>query len=112
MQESLQAALEVTKNIAPFWKKRERFFEKHDIHIHVPEGATPKDGPSAGITMCVAIHLLCLINHSTTLAMTGEITLAGKVSKLEASKRNSLLQKEVEDTNVIIPKRILAILKK
>ena len=58
MQESIQAALTVAKNIAKDKKIESEFFDKHDIHIHVPEGATPKDGPSAGITMCTAITSL------------------------------------------------------
>ena len=60
MQESIQAALTVAKNIGKDKKIESEFFDKHDIHIHVPEGATPKDGPSAGITMCTAITSLAI----------------------------------------------------
>ena len=63
MQESIQAALTVAKNIANKEKIKKDFFETHDLHIHVPEGATPKDGPSAGITMCTAIASVVLIKR-------------------------------------------------
>jgi len=105
MQESIQAALTVTKNIALSKKIEKDFFEKHDIHIHVPEGATPKDGPSAGITMCVAIASVILDKPiKSNLAMTGEITLAGKVLKIGGLKEKLIAAKRSGITNVIIPK--------
>jgi len=105
MQESIQAALTVTKNIALSKKIEKDFFEKHDIHIHVPEGATPKDGPSAGITMCVAISSVVLDKPiKSNLAMTGEITLAGKVLKIGGLKEKLIAAKRSGITNVIIPK--------
>jgi ATP-dependent Lon protease len=105
MQESIQAALTVTKNIALSKKVEKDFFEKHDIHIHVPEGATPKDGPSAGITMCVAIASVVLDKPiKSNLAMTGEITLAGKVLKIGGLKEKLIAAKRSGITNVIIPK--------
>jgi len=105
MQESIQAALTVTKNIALSKKIEKDFFEKHDIHIHVPEGATPKDGPSAGITMCVAIASVVLDKSiKSNLAMTGEITLAGKVLKIGGLKEKLIAAKRSGITNVIIPK--------
>ena len=105
MQESIQAALTVTKNIALSNKIEKDFFEKHDIHIHVPEGATPKDGPSAGITMCVAISSVVLDKPiKSNLAMTGEITLAGKVLKIGGLKEKLIAAKRSGITNVIIPK--------
>jgi len=105
MQESIQAALTVTKNIALSKKIEKDFFEKHDIHIHVPEGATPKDGPSAGITMCVAIASVVLDKPiKSNLAMTGEITLAGKVLKIGGLKEKLIAAKRSGITNVIIPK--------
>jgi ATP-dependent Lon protease len=105
MQESIQAALTVTKNIALSKKIEKDFFEKHDIHIHVPEGATPKDGPSAGITMCVAIASVVLDKSiKSNLAMTGEITLAGRVLKIGGLKEKLIAAKRSGISNVIIPK--------
>ena len=104
MQESIQAALTVAKNIAKDKKIESEFFDKHDIHIHVPEGATPKDGPSAGITMCTAITSLAVEKKvKANLAMTGEITLAGKVLKIGGLKEKLIAAKRSGITNVIIP---------
>ena len=104
MQESIQAALTVAKNIAKDKKIESEFFDKHDIHIHVPEGATPKDGPSAGITMCTAITSLAIQKKvKANLAMTGEITLAGKVLKIGGLKEKLIAAKRSGITNVIIP---------
>tara|TARA_X000000950_G_scaffold238838_1_gene291078 strand:+ start:2020 stop:4335 length:2316 start_codon:yes stop_codon:yes gene_type:complete len=104
MQESIQAALTVAKNIAKDKKIESEFFDKHDIHIHVPEGATPKDGPSAGITMCTAITSLATEKKvKANLAMTGEITLAGKVLKIGGLKEKLIAAKRSGITNVIIP---------
>ena len=104
MQESIQAALTVAKNIAKDKKIKSDFFDKHDIHIHVPEGATPKDGPSAGITMCTAITSLAIEKKvKANLAMTGEITLAGKVLKIGGLKEKLIAAKRSGITNVIVP---------
>lgn len=104
MQESIQAALTVAKNIAKDKKIKSEFFDKHDIHIHVPEGATPKDGPSAGITMCTAITSLAIEKKvKANLAMTGEITLAGKVLKIGGLKEKLIAAKRSGITNVIVP---------
>ena len=104
MQESIQAALTVSKNIAKDKKIESEFFDKHDIHIHVPEGATPKDGPSAGITMCAAITSLATEKKvKANLAMTGEITLAGKVLKIGGLKEKLIAAKRSGITNIIIP---------
>ena len=104
MQESIQAALTVAKNIAKDKKIESEFFDKHDIHIHVPEGATPKDGPSAGITMCTAITSLATEKKvKANLAMTGEITLAGKVLKIGGLKEKLIAAKRSGITNIIIP---------
>ena len=104
MQESIQAALTVAKNIAKDKKIESEFFDKHDIHIHVPEGATPKDGPSAGITMCTAITSLATEKKvKANLAMTGEITLAGKVLKIGGLKEKLIAAKRSGITNVIVP---------
>ena len=104
MQESIQAALTVSKNIAKDKKIESEFFDKHDIHIHVPEGATPKDGPSAGITMCTAITSLATEKKvKANLAMTGEITLAGKVLKIGGLKEKLIAAKRSGITNIIVP---------
>ena len=104
MQESIQAALTVAKNIAKDKNIKSEFFDKHDIHIHVPEGATPKDGPSAGITMCTAITSLATEKKvKANLAMTGEITLAGKVLKIGGLKEKLIAAKRSGITNIIIP---------
>ena len=108
MQESIQAALTVAKNIANKEKIKKDFFETHDLHIHVPEGATPKDGPSAGITMCTAIASVVLSKDiKANLAMTGEITLAGKVLKIGGLKEKLIVAKRSGITNVLIPKENL-----
>jgi len=108
MQESIQAALTVAKNIANKEKIKKDFFETHDLHIHVPEGATPKDGPSAGITMCTAIASVVLSKDiKANLAMTGEITLAGKVLKIGGLKEKLIAAKRSGITNVLIPKENL-----
>jgi ATP-dependent Lon protease len=94
----------VAKNIAKDKKVGSDYFEKHDIHIHVPEGATPKDGPSAGITMCTAITSLATQKKvKANLAMTGEITLAGKVLKIGGLKEKLIAAKRSGITNVIVP---------
>ena len=108
MQESIQAALTVAKNIANKEKIKKDFFEIHDLHIHVPEGATPKDGPSAGITMCTAIASVVLSKDiKANLAMTGEITLAGRVLKIGGLKEKLIAAKRSGITNVLIPKENL-----
>ena len=108
MQESIQAALTVAKNIAVDKKVSSEYFEKHDIHIHVPEGATQKDGPSAGITMCTAITSLATKKKvKADLAMTGEITLAGKVLKIGGLKEKLIAAKRSGISNVIIPEENL-----
>ena len=113
MQESIQAALTVVKNISNEAKIKNDFFEKHDLHIHVPEGATPKDGPSAGITMCTAISSVVLNKKvKGNLAMTGEITLGGKVLKIGGLKEKLIAAKRSGITNVIIPKENVGDLEK
>ena len=105
MQESIQAALTVAKNIFQKTKAKKDLLEKNDLHIHVPEGATPKDGPSAGITMCTAITSLALGKKvKANLAMTGEITLAGKILKIGGLKEKLIAAKRSGITNIIIPK--------
>jgi ATP-dependent Lon protease len=120
MQESIQAALTVVRSRAASLGLAENFHEKSDLHIHVPEGATPKDGPSAGIGMCTAIvSALTGIPVRADVAMTGEITLRGQVlpigglkEKLLAAHRGGIrtvmIPEENEKDLVDIPKNIKA----
>jgi ATP-dependent Lon protease len=95
MQESIQAALTVVRSRAPLLGIHKNFFDKHDIHIHVPEGATPKDGPSAGISMCTAlVSVITQTPVRSTYAMTGEITLRGEVLAVGGVVLNMLLSQQ------------------
>ena len=105
MQESAQAALTYARARAPELDVPETFFEQHDLHIHVPGGAVPKDGPSAGVTMATA--LLSAITSRPArkdVAMTGEITLRGKVMPVGAIKEKLLAAHRAGIRTVIIPK--------
>ena len=91
MQESIQAAFTVVRSRAESLGLPANFHEKHDLHIHVPEGATPKDGPSAGVSMCTAlVSALASIPVRADVAMTGEITLRGQVLKIGGLKEKLL----------------------
>ncbi len=105
MQESIQAAASYVKSKAPQFGIEPPLFEKRDIHIHVPEGATPKDGPSAGIAMCTSIvSVLTGIPVRRDVAMTGEITLRGHVLPIGGLKEKLLAALRGKITTVIIPK--------
>lgn len=119
MQESISAAMTVVRSRADFYHLKHDLSETHDFHIHVPEGATPKDGPSAGIAMCTAlISVVTQIPVRADLAMTGEITLRGLVlpigglkEKLLAAHRGGIKHVLIPDDNVKdleeIPENIL-----
>ena len=104
MQESIQAALTVVRSRAAALGVNADFHEKYDIHIHVPEGATPKDGPSAGVGMCVAlVSVLTMIPVRADVAMTGEITLRGQVLRIGGLKEKLLAAHRAKIETVIIP---------
>lgn len=104
MQESIQAALTVVRSRARSLGLDTNFHEKVDLHIHVPEGATPKDGPSAGVGMCTAlVSVLTQIPVRADVAMTGEITLRGQVLRIGGLKEKLLAAHRGNIKTVIIP---------
>ena len=104
MQESIQAAMSVVRSRAIKLGIMPDFYQKHDFHVHVPEGATPKDGPSAGIAMCTAmVSALTKIAVRAEVAMTGEITLRGEVLPIGGLKEKLLAAHRGNIKVVLIP---------
>ena len=104
MKESAQTALTYIRSVCPKYQVADDYFEKHDIHIHIPEGAVPKDGPSAGITMATAM-LSAVVERKVNakLAMTGEITLRGRVLPIGGLKEKILAAKMAHMKTVLVP---------
>lgn len=106
MKESAMIALSFVRSIASDYGVKKDFFSEHDIHIHVPEGAVPKDGPSAGITMATGIlSAVAKIKVSCKVAMTGEINLRGNVMPIGGLKEKLLAAKNAGMKKVLVPKK-------
>ena len=105
MKESAQAGISYIRSVADRYDVAPEFFQEHDIHVHIPEGAVPKDGPSAGITMATAM-LSAIIGRAVRadVAMTGEITLRGRVLPIGGLKEKLLAAKYAKIRQVLVPK--------
>ena len=106
MKESAQTALSYVRSVCPEYKVKDDYFEKHDIHLHIPEGAVPKDGPSAGITMATAmLSAVTKRKVNAKVAMTGEITLRGRVLPIGGLKEKILAARMAHVEKVLVPDR-------
>ena len=106
MQESASIAYSHIRHIAQDYKVNLDFFEKNTIHLHIPEGATPKDGPSAGITMATALLSLGMGKMvKPGFAMTGELSLVGKVLPIGGLKEKTIAARRNKTRNIIIPQQ-------
>ena len=109
MKESARTGISYIRSVSRDYQIADDFFEKHDIHVHIPEGAVPKDGPSAGITMATA--MLSAITEQKVradIAMTGEVTLLGRVLPIGGLKEKLLAAKNAGIKTVLVPKKNLA----
>ena len=104
MKESAQTGISYIRSVGGQYDIPAEFFQKNDIHIHIPEGAVPKDGPSAGITMATAM-LSAITGRAVraNLAMTGEITLRGRVLPIGGLKEKMLAAKNAGITKILVP---------
>ena len=106
MKESARTGISYIRSVSKAYEIAEDFFEKHDIHIHIPEGAVPKDGPSAGITMATAmISAITETKARADVAMTGEITLRGRVLPIGGLKEKLLAAKSAGVKTVLVPQK-------
>lgn len=106
MKESAKIGISYLRSISPEFGIKKKFYEEHDIHIHIPEGAVPKDGPSAGITMATAVlSAVSGLKVREDLAMTGEITLRGHVLPIGGLKEKILAAKAAKIGTVLVPKK-------
>lgn len=106
MKESAQAGISYIRSVSEEYHIPKKFFQENDIHIHIPEGAVPKDGPSAGITMATA--MLSAITKTPVradVAMTGEITLRGRVLPIGGLKEKTLAAKNAGIKTICVPKK-------
>ena len=109
MKESARTGISYIRSVSRDYQIADDFFEKYDIHVHIPEGAVPKDGPSAGITMATA--MLSAITEQKVradIAMTGEVTLRGRVLPIGGLKEKLLAAKNAGIKTVLVPKKNLA----